>query len=106
VKTAMKQYLLIMTSVTFLTATAAFAVGLTEADYNYLESQEIERSSILIRGLSPREQARLHALINDEQTKNNPLAQAENVNEALRGFSRNQLWEQQNPGQLWDTPRR
>ncbi len=102
----MKQHLLVIASVTFLTASAASAFGLTEADYNYLETQKIEKGSTLIRDLSPREQARLHALINDGRTQDNPIAQAENVKEALRGFSQNQLWEQQNPGQLWDTPRR
>ncbi len=90
----------------FLTATAALAVGLTQADYDYLETQKIERHSSLLRDLSPKEQARLHALINDERTKDDAIAQAQNVNEALTGFSQNQLWEQQNPGQLWDAPRR
>jgi hypothetical protein len=84
----------------------ALAVGLSEADFVYLKTQNIERSSPPIHDLSPKEQARLHSLINDPRTTNDPVAKAKFVNEALAEFLRHQLWEKENPGQLWDVPKR
>ena len=84
----------------------AFAVGLSESDFAYLTTQNIERTGPPIHDLSPKEQARLHSLINDSRTVNDPVAQAKYVNEALAEFLDHQLWEKAHPGQLWDAPRR
>jgi len=51
-------------------AGAAHAVGLSETDFAYLTTQNIERSSPPIHDLSPKQQARLHSLINDPRTAN------------------------------------
>jgi hypothetical protein len=72
-------------------AVAAHAVGLSETDFAYLTTQNIERSSPPIHDLSPKEQARLHSLINDPRTANDPDAQAKYVNEALAEFLDHQL---------------
>jgi len=90
----------------FAVTTSSFAVGLSESDFDYLEKQDVERTSNLVRDLSPREQARLHAIINDNSTANNPIGQAKNVAEALAAFREHQLWERTHPGQLWDLPKR
>jgi hypothetical protein len=87
-------------------AVSALAVGLSESDFAYLTTQNIERNSPPIHDLSPKEQARLHSLINDPRTANDPVAQAKYVNEALAEFLDHQLWEQAHPGQLWDAPKR
>jgi len=102
----MKYLLPIITMVVLFTMNAAFAFGLTETDYNYLDTQKVERHSILLKNLSPKEQAWLHALINDDKSRNDPIVHAQKVNDALTQFSANQLWEQQNPGRLWDAPRK
>ena len=82
----------------------AFAVGLSESDFAYLATQNVERNAPPIHDLSPREQARLHSVINDPRTANDPVAQANYVNQALAEFLDHQLWEQSHPGQLWDAP--
>jgi hypothetical protein len=87
-------------------ATSAFTVGLTEADHDYLLTQNVERSSPVVKGLSPKEQARLHGLINDSQTESDPTARAKIVDQALAEFASHQRWEAMNPGQLWDSPKR
>jgi hypothetical protein len=79
---------------------------LTEADHDYLGTQNVERASPLVRGLSPKEQARLHALVNASQTENDPTARTKIVHEALVEFESHQRWEVMNPGQLWDVPKR
>lgn len=84
----------------------AFAVGLSESDFAYLATQDVERNGPPIHDLSPRELARLHSLINDPRTANDPVAQAKYVNEALAEFLGHQLWEREHPGQLWDVPKR
>jgi hypothetical protein len=85
---------------------SAFAVGLSETDFVYLTTQNIERNGPPIHDLSPREQARLHSVINDPRTAGDPIAQAKYVNEALAEFLSHQAWEQAHPGQLWDVPKR
>jgi len=102
----MRYLTLLTTTFVIFTVAGAFAFGLSDTDYNYLETLQVERTSILLKNLSPKEQARLHALINDEKTKGDTIAQAQNVNDALTQFSANQLWERQNPGQLWDAQRK
>lgn len=84
----------------------AFSVGLSESDFAYLTTQNIERSAPPIHDLSPRELARLHSLINDPRTANDPVAQAKFVNEALAEFLDHQIWERSHPGQLWSAPKR
>ena len=88
----------------FFVAVPAFAVGLNDADYEYLEKQDVKRSSPVLNGLSPKEQTRLHRLINDQGTENDPIARAKLVRDALIEFESNQNWEKANPGQLWDSP--
>jgi hypothetical protein len=84
---------------------SAFAFGLTESDHDYLVTQNVERGSSIIRKLSPKEQARLHALINDSKTENDPTARTDIIRAALKEFEKNQFWEEMNPGQLWDSPK-
>ena len=83
--------------------TAARATGLTEGDFEYLGTQNIERASPLIRDLSPKENATLHALINDVRTKDSPASRAA-LGAALDVHREHQLWEKTNPGKLWDAP--
>ena len=85
---------------------SASAVGLTAEDFAYLTSYDVDRDSPLIVNLSPKEQSRLHALIIDITTANNPTERARGVADALAAFRKNQLWEQENPGHLWDEPKR
>ena len=73
-----------------MTSTSAFAVGLTEADHAYLEAQDVGRDSPVIRGLSPKEQARLHALINESKTDSDLPLRAKLVREILMEFEKNQ----------------
>ena len=93
-------------AIAFFAVTSAFAVGLTDADHDYLATQDIKRGSPVINGLSPKEQSRLHALINDPGTDTDPVTRAKIVRDALSEFEANQDWEKMNPGQLWDAPKR
>jgi hypothetical protein len=86
--------------------TPAFAVGLTEADFVYLTTQNVQSDGEVIRGLSPKEQSRLHVLINDLTTANDPVARAKDVSNALAEFKKHQDWEVENPGKLWGEPKR
>src|SRR5580704_8258933 len=90
----------------YLLVTPAFAVGLTEADFDYLTTQNVQSDGAVIRGLSPKEQSRLHVLINDLTTANDPIARAKDVSNALAEFKGHQEWEVEHPGQLWDEPKR
>lgn len=87
-------------------ATPAGAFGLTDVDQEYLSAQGVERTSSVLRGLSPREQARLHAVINDAATAGDPLARASAVTKALEEFRERQAWEETHPGELWGVRRR
>jgi hypothetical protein len=93
-------------SVLLLLGTPVFAFGLTEFDYDYLATQNVARDSSVLKGLSPKEQARLHAIIIDATTSSDSAAQAKNVSEAMAAFQEHQRWEQTHPGQLWDSPKR
>jgi hypothetical protein len=90
----------------YLLVTPAFAVGLTEADFNYLTTLDVQSDGVVIRELSPKEQSRLHVLINDQTTANDPIARAKDVSNALAEFKSHQEWEVEHPGQLWDEPKR
>jgi hypothetical protein len=89
----------------YLLVTPAFAVGLTE-DFNYLTAMDVQSDGMVIRGLSPKEQSRLHVLINDLTTAKDPIARAKDVSEALAEFKKHQEWEIENPGKFWDEPKR
>jgi hypothetical protein len=99
------RYLILLGTCAFLfgATTLSFAIGLTDADFEYLATQNIERSSIVVLNLSPREQARLHGIINFVLT---PAARAKDVTEALEGFMEHHNWERLHPGELWDLPKR
>jgi len=98
---------LVKASVAFLLlSTSARAFGLTDSDYDYLTTQNVPRDSSVLRGLSPKEQARLHAIITIGASNNDPAAQAKNVAEEIAVYQGHQLWEQMHPGNLWDVPKR
>jgi hypothetical protein len=104
---SLKYWILAGVTATFFAVTvSALAFGLSDEDYLYLTTQKVERNDALIRGLSPKEQARLHSLINDPRTINDATMRDRNVNAALAEFLSHQLWEQSHPGQLWDAPKR
>ena len=91
----------------FAVTVSALAFGLSDQDYNYLKSaQHLERYDAPILDLSPKEQARVHGLINDPRTANDPAMRDSNVKDALGVFLEHQLWEKQHPGELWDAPRK
>jgi len=92
-------------TVFFAVTGTAFAFGLSDEDYDYLKTQHVERSDAPMLDLSPRERARVHSLINDPQTANDPTARDKNVKDALDLFLAHQLWEKAHPGELWDAPR-
>src|ERR1700722_219411 len=92
-------------SAIFFLITPAFAVGLTEADFDYLTTQNLEGDGVVIRGLSPKEQSRLHVLINDLTTAKDPVARAKDVSEALAEFKSHQDWVLEHPGQFWGEPK-
>lgn len=102
----MRTLVILATAIAFIAVTPAFAIFLTDSDLEYLATQDIKRGSSVLNGLSPREQARLHTLINDPATESDLLARARIVRDALNEFEANQDWEKMNPGQLWDAPRR
>ncbi len=89
----------------FSVTASALAFGLSDEDYDYLKRQHIERSDAPMHDLSPKEQARVHNLINDPRTANDSTARDKNVKGALDLFLEHQLWEKAHPGELWDTPR-
>jgi hypothetical protein len=89
----------------FAITASAFAFGLSDEDYDYLKTQHIERSDAPILDLSPKERSRVHNLINDPRTVDDPTARDRNVKDALSLFLEHQLWEKAHPGELWDAPR-
>lgn len=104
---SLKYWVLPGVAATFLAVTvSALAFGLSDEDYVYLATQKVERDDAPIRTLSPKEQARLHSLINDPRTINDATLRDRNVNAALAEFLSHQLWEHSHPGQLWDVPKR
>jgi hypothetical protein len=90
----------------FVVTVSAFAVGLEDEDYDYLKTQHIERSDAPMLNLSPKERQRVHNLINDPSTANDPTARDRNVKDALALFFEHQLWEKAHPGELWDAPKK
>jgi len=103
----MRPWILAAAGFALLGASApALAIGLTGADFGYLAAQSVEQTSPVLRGLSPREQARLHAIINDATTAADPAARERDVAKALAEFREHQAWELSHPGELWDARRR
>lgn len=84
----------------------AFAFGLSDEDYDYLQAQHIDRTKPPMLDLSPKERTRVHDLINDPRTAGDPAMRDKNVRDELALFLSHQLWEKEHPGQLWDAPAR
>ena len=77
-------------------------VLLSQADYVYLDSQGVMPNSPILQNMSPKELRRLHWTINGELSKKNLIFRDNAVRDALAEFKGHQLWEQINPGHLWD----
>ena len=91
----------------FAVTVSAFAWGLSDEDYDYLRrTQKIERYDAPVLDLSPKERTRVHDLINDPQTTDDPAARDKNIKDALGLFLEHQLWEKQHPGEMWDAPKK
>jgi hypothetical protein len=86
--------------------TFAFAFGLSDDDYHYLEAQNIDRNKPPMADLSPKERTRVHDLINDSRTASDPAARDRNVRDELALVLAHQQWEEAHPGQLWDASAR
>jgi hypothetical protein len=84
----------------------AFAFGLLDEDYDYLVAQHIDRNKPPMLDLSPKERTRVHDLINDPRTADDPAKRDKNVRDELALFLGHQVWEKEHPGQLWDAPAR
>jgi hypothetical protein len=84
----------------------AFAFGLLDEDYAYLQAQHIDRNKPPMLDLSPKERTRVHDLINDPRTADDPAKRDKNVRDELALFLGHQVWEKEHPGQLWDAPAR
>jgi hypothetical protein len=74
---------------------------LTESDFAYLATLNFDTSKSIIRSLGPREEATLHAAINDQKTEKNPSDRAKIVTDTLAQFMSHRRWEQLHPGQVW-----
>ena len=53
----MKKLVFLTITLASLLVLPAFAVGLTEADYDYLATQDVKRGSPVLNALSPKEQS-------------------------------------------------
>jgi hypothetical protein len=84
----------------------AFAFGLLDEGYDYLVAQHIDRNKPPMLDLSPKERTRVHDLINDPRTADDPAKRDKNVRDELALFLGHQVWEKEHPGQLWDAPAR
>jgi hypothetical protein len=99
-------FLAVIAGVFLVTAGPASAFGLSDDDYVYLATvQHLERYNQPVLDIGPLERTRLHDLINDPRTANDPAARDSNVKNALDEFLAHQLWEKSHPGQLWDSPK-
>jgi hypothetical protein len=90
-------------TVAFITGSSASPFFLTDDDYAYLASQNFGRSEAIFQNLGPRQEARLHALINDVWTKNAPAVRAKIVTDTLKEFISHRRWEEMHPGRFWDS---
>ena len=74
---------------------------LTDSDFAYLATLNFEKPTML-HNLGPKEEARLHAEINDRRTENSPSDRARIVTDTLTQFLSHRRWEQTHPGQFWE----
>jgi len=81
-------------------------VLLSSDDYVYLATQGVERDGTVLQKMSPKELRRLHWVINDQKTADDPQARTKAVLDLLMEFKANQHWETENPGSLWDLEKR
>jgi predicted NAD/FAD-binding protein len=56
----------------------------------------------MLHNLGPKEEARLHAEINDRRTEKSPSDRAKIVTDTLAQFLSHRRWEQTHPGQFWE----
>ena len=78
-------------TVVFVASSSASAFFLTDDDYAYLATQNFVRSESIFQNLGPRKEARLHALINEVQTKNALAIRAKIFTAALKEFASSTL---------------
>jgi hypothetical protein len=102
----MRFWALFTAGVILFMATPVLAFGLTDSDYDYLAGQNFEKGSSVLKGLSPKEQSRLHAIIVDQTTSGDSAARAKDVSETIATFQDHQRWEETHPGQIWAAPTR
>lgn len=74
---------------------------LTDSDFVYLATLNFEKPTML-HNLGPKEEATLHAEINDRTTEKSPSDRARIVTDTLGQFLSHRLWEQMHPGQFWE----
>ena len=70
----------------FALTISASAFGLSDEDYEYLITQQIERSDAL--DLSPKERQRVHDLINDPETAGDQIRSEQERQRRARHISR------------------
>jgi len=85
------RFLIGAATVVFVASTSASAFFLTDDDYAYLATQNFVRSESTFQNLGPRKEARLHALINEVQTKNALAIRAKIFTAALKEFTSSTL---------------
>jgi hypothetical protein len=74
---------------------------LTDSDFAYLDTLNFDKSKSILRNLGPKEEATLHAEINDQKTEKSPSDRAKIVTDTLTEFLSHRRWEQMHPGQMW-----
>lgn len=75
---------------------------LTDSDFAYLATLNFDKSKSILYNLGPKEEATLHAEINDQKTEKSPSARAKIVTDTLTEFLSHRRWEQMHPGQFWE----
>jgi hypothetical protein len=75
---------------------------LTDSDFAYLATLNFDNSSSILRNLGPKEEATLHAEINDRKTEKSPSDRAKIVTDTLTQFLSHRRWEEMHPGQFWE----
>jgi hypothetical protein len=74
---------------------------LTDSDFAYLATLNLDKSKSILYNLGPKEEATLHAEINDRKTEKSPSDRAKIVTDTLTEFLSHRRWEQMHPGQIW-----
>jgi hypothetical protein len=80
---------------------ASAAFYLTDSDLAYLAALNLEMSNSIINELGPKEEATLHAAINDSTTADRPSDRAKIVRDTLAEFISHRRWEETHPGRYW-----